>query len=145
MKKATLILLLTATFSFSQISKVAIATPESIGKIASFGKTFIECDKLNDEYTFTYHDHNYLQLDVYKSFSFKDENNAFDTLYSMIMNGFENKPEEAVFISIPNGIVKLEFLKTLGVTNFRFIHTENEVTGIGPWLTEKKLKKLFGK
>lgn len=145
MKKTTLILLLTTTMSIAQISIVDIEKPQSIGKIASFGKTFIECEKISNEYTFTYSDHTYLKIDVYKSFSFNNENDAFNTLYSMIMNGFKNKPEEDVFISIPNGIVKLEFLKSFGVTNFRFVHIENSVTGIGPWLTEKKLQRLFGK
>lgn len=140
--------LIITTVGYSQIKKIDVQEPELIGQIAPMGNLHIKCEKTGDTYTFTYSDVTYQHIDEYKSFSFKDVDNAFDNLYEMIIKGFEEGPEENTMIEIPDGFLWLDYTKSLGVVNFRFQHSpgsSGEITGYSIWLTKKKLNKLFGK
>ncbi len=135
------------TSAFSQIKQVKDVKPTTIGKIGSFGKISIDCTKLGDEYTFTYNNIKFQHIDDYKSFSFKDKDDAFNSLYEIIMKGLKDPPKEDIKLKLPNDIVYLHFIKSFGVANFQFIHHVNKsnVIGVSCWLTKKKVMRLFGK
>ncbi len=142
-----LVVVFITTSAFSQIKQVKDVKSATIGKIGSFGKISIDCTKLGDEYTFTYNDIKFQHIDDYKSFSFRDKDDAFNSLYEIIMKGLKNPPKEDIKLELPNDVVYLHFTKALGVANFQFIHHVNKgsVIGTSCWLTKKKVMKLFGK
>lgn len=144
----TLLVLLIATTTVAQISK--IETPERIliGLTKILGTPQITIEKSNDTYIFTYKDVNYQQLNEYKSFSFKDEDGAFESLYEMIVEGLKSPPKEDIMLELPNDIVWLHFSKSMGKPYVEFHHAVDkhvEVLGKSTWLNKKKLDKLFGK
>lgn len=147
-KLLTLIIILCVSFnSFSQIKKVKTEKSETIGKIAPMGQTHIECSKSGDTYTFIYSDIKFQQITDFKSFSFKDIDNAFDNLYQTIMDGMKNPPKEDIRLELPNDMIFLHFEKNLGVTSFQFLHCPGknpEIIGMSVYLTKKKVRKLFG-
>lgn len=134
--------------AFAQISKVETTKAEEIGKIAPMGQFIIDCQKRGDTYTFMYKDWKFQHLDEYKQFSFKDEDNAFENLYEMIMKGFEDMPEEDIMLEIPEGYLWLKFDKVMGVKQLSFGHSVDKsgsVIGYSRQLTKKNVEKLFGK
>lgn len=140
-KKITILLFLIVTLSgYSQISVSTKETPILIGKSSQ-----VTCEQIGNTYIFTYRDLKFTQLKEFKSFQFNEENEDFNKLYELMQAGLKTKPEENIVLELPNCTLKLEFLKSMGVGNVRFIHTENGITGISSWLTKKKLAKLFGK
>lgn len=149
MKKHLLLILAVAIshVGFAQLSVVDNPKPETIGKIAPMGKLHISCEKLNNTYTFTYSDVKFQQLTDYKTFSFKDIDDAFNKLYNTIMEGLANPPKEDLMLETPDGFIWLSYSKSMGVTNFRFGHSvqKTDVIGFSVWLTKKKVQKLFGK
>ena len=150
MKKLLLLISIVAMsqICFSQISVVKTPKSEIIGKIAPMGQLHISCEKIADTYNFIYFDTKFKQLAEFKSFSFKDEDNAFENLYSMIMEGLQNPPKEDILIELPDDMIWLSFTKVMGVSNFRFIHSVNkipDILGISIWMTKKKVQKVFGK
>ncbi|PJB11898.1 MAG: hypothetical protein CO119_09320 [Flavobacteriales bacterium CG_4_9_14_3_um_filter_40_17] len=140
-------ILLQVHFCFSQIKVIDYEQPELIGEIAPMGETHISCKKSGESYIFTYQDVKFEHIKAYKSFSFEDKEGSFDALYNIIMTGFEKIPDKDIMIEIPEGILFIKFIKTLGVTNVRFQHVyaNGEVSGFTIWLTRKKINKLFGK
>ena len=147
--KLLLIALLFSCNSFSQIKTVEIKEPLLIGAIATLGETHIDCTKIDNTYTFYYQDTKFNHLKNYKSFSFEDTDNAFESLYEMIMQGFENTPDKDVMIELPKSFVWLRYVKALGVVNFRFSSSVNKAAdtpiGFSIYMTKKKVSKLFGK
>lgn len=151
MKRIVLTLLIcsfVSLLSYSQIQKIETSKKEMIGKIAPMGALNIQCEKSDDVYIFMYRDVKYTQIVEFKSFVFKDIDNAFDGLYDMIMKGFKNPPKEDIMLELPDDIIWLNYTKAMGVVNFRFMHSpgkNSEVMGVSGWLTKKKVNKLFGK
>ena len=147
--KLLLIALLFSFNSFAQIQTVQNADIELIGKIALLGEVQIECTKIDNTYTFYYQDTKFQHLKNYKSFSFKDTDNAFESLYEMIMEGFENIPNKDVMIELPKSFVWLRYVKALGVVNFSFASSVGKSgdapIGFSVYMTKKKVSKLFGK
>ena len=150
MKKVLLMLMLIASSNFihSQISRVTEEQPILIGKAGGFiGKFDIKCEKYSRDstYVFTYRDINYRKLEVFKSFEFKDVDNAFNDFYKVLIDGFKKKPKEDIVFEIPEGYVKLHFVKAIGITNVNIASSKNGVSGVSGWLSKRKVKKLFGK
>lgn len=140
--------LLISSMSFGQIKKVETEPSELIGKIGSIGETWLKLEKSGDVYTFTYKDMKYTQLTDFKSFSFIDEDNAFEDLYNIILKGLDEVPSEPIMLEIPNGYLWLEFGKTLGKPFVTFSHSvgkSGDVIGKSTWMNRKKLDKVFGK
>ncbi len=121
-----------------------IDTPEviKIGEVSG-----IKITKQNNTYTITYENIKYQQITDLKRFSFVDTDNAFDNLYQMIINGFNENPKSDIMLELPNDIVWLHFVKYLGVVSFQFSQSVNktEVIAFSRYLTKKQVQKLFGK
>lgn len=147
-KRLLLFTILFSSISFAQIKTVEASNSELIGKVLNFGNVLIQCEKIEDKYTFAYQDAKFVQVIDYKSFSFEDTDNAFDNLYNEIMKGFINPPKDNILVELPKGFIWLSYTKAMGVVNFRFAHSETkggEVVGFSSWLTKKRVMKLFGK
>jgi hypothetical protein len=148
MKQITLLLIiLVSTFSFSQITKIETQKAELIGKIGALGEVWIKCEKKGDRYTFTYQDNKFKQLKEYKSFSFVDEDNAFENLYKIIMKGFEEIPKEDIMLELPNDVIFLNYSKNFDVISLKITHAINHSPDIRHtvYITKKEVKKIFGK
>lgn len=133
--------------SVSQIKKIEIDKPEEIGKISALGETYIKCEKVKDYYIFFYKDIQYPNISEYKSFVLKDENDNFNSLYSLLIEGFENFPEKDALLEVTDGVLLLNYAKALGKTKLQIFHTNNKSgqTGAITSLSKKDLIKLFGK
>ncbi len=141
-------MLFVGTVGFSQIKIIKPEEPILIGKVGAFGAPNFTCKKdvKNNTYIFTYIDLNFRKTDVYKSFKFKDIDNAFDNLYKLLMDGLKNKPKEDITIELAEGeYIKLHFVSAFGVVNVNISSYKNGVSGTSVWLTKRKVKKLFGK
>ena len=90
-------------FCLGQIKFVNSDESETIGKIAPIGQTLVECSRSGNIYTFTYKDVKYTTIDIYESFSFEDVNNAFDSLYDIIMKGLKEKRKNNIVVELPEG------------------------------------------
>jgi|AntRauTorckE5430_2_1112549.scaffolds.fasta_scaffold22483_2 hypothetical protein len=134
--------------AFAQISKVETTKAEEIGKIAPMGQFIIDCQKRGDTYTIMYKDWKFQHLDEYKQFSFKDEDDAFENLYQMIMDGFDNMPKEDIMLELPDGYLWLKFHKVMWVKQVSFGHSVDKsgsVIGYSRDLTKNNVQTLFGK
>ncbi|MDR7693200.1 hypothetical protein RIU14_00215 [Riemerella anatipestifer] len=145
------LLLLTALFSlsmaFSQIRKVDTNQCELIGKHDNFGTTFESIEKCGDIYVFYYLDAKFKHVDSRKHFSFKDEDGAFEYLYSEIKRGLKEQPKEDIMLELPDDYIFLKFTKSFGIRSVQIGHSIKgvNVQGISGWITEKQVDKLFGK
>ena len=140
MKKIFYLFILAFNVCFSQL-KVSEYKTEFIGKVQ-----FIECSKINDQINFTYNDHKFTQIDVYKNFQLSE--NDFNELYKIIINNFETVPNDPIKIETPKDILYLNYTKNLGVVSLQISHAVDknpELIGITRYLTKKQIIKLFGK
>lgn len=146
-KQITLLFIFCVGLVSAQMTEVKKTNTETIGKIAPMGQLHISIEKSPDTYIFTYADVKYQNFDVYQSFQISLSD--FDDLYNRIIKGYEELPEEPIQLQLEEGgYLFLEFQKTFGVRNFRFnqsLDESGQTLAVSIWITEKKLKKLFGK
>jgi hypothetical protein len=153
MKKILLALLILSCISgFAQIKQVENKKPTGteIGKIQPMGQpVHISIYKQDDIYVFTYKDSDFVTMDVYQSFMFKDIDNAYQSFYEMIMKGFEDMPEEEIKLELEHQFVWLKFSKRLGIKLVTFKSTESKTEGArvisSKEFNKKQIEKLFGK
>tara|TARA_R110002012_G_scaffold190633_1_gene358237 strand:+ start:37987 stop:38436 length:450 start_codon:yes stop_codon:yes gene_type:complete len=143
----TIGILLLANNMFAQLNVVEKEKKEEIGMIKNLFDPVMETYKRGDNYVIMYKDLQYTQISEWKSFSMNKE--SFDQLYDLIIQNWNNPPEENIMLDMgEDGFVRLDYAKALGITNVRFMHDpykSGDVLGFSMWLTEKKLKKLFDK
>lgn len=148
MKKIILAIILLFTINaHAQLEIVKTEKPIEIGKISNLGQLSIKCEKYGSEYIFTYQDIKFQQLLEYKSFALQNEQ-AFEDLYKLIEENWDNPPTEDIMIKLDHGYLWVRFVKAIGVTNVAFSHSvdENaEIIGFSGWLTKRRVDKLFGK
>lgn len=140
--RTTITILATLLFSigFAQIKTLDAAQIKTIGKVP-----FIELNQNNEDITFSYQDPSSNEK---RSFSFKNQNNDLENLYTTIINGFDNVPASDIALELPNDIVYLHFEKNMGVVSFQFKQSPSKDlsdTSKSVYLTKKKVLKLFGK
>ncbi len=148
MNKLFYLLILLSSFTFAQIKVVEPTKVELVGEIAPMKNLHIKIEKLpENEIRFTYVDVKFQTIDDYKTFTFKNEDNALDNLYKMITDGLANPPKEPIMLELPNSFLWLNFVKTMGVSNVQIGHSDSRtgVVGYSVWLTKRKADKLFGK
>ena len=115
------ILLLFSTITFAQIKTLKKASTVEIGRVGPLGKQNLWCERTADTYTFYYKDVKSPGMATVKSFSFKDIDNAFENLYSMIMDGFNEMPTDNTLVQLPKGMIWLHYEKVVGATSFQFL------------------------
>lgn len=148
--KITFLLLFVSAVSFAQI-KVKEASEdkqEVIGELKTFGEVQFFMTKSENMYIMSFKDINFTKLLQYETFTFNDVDNAFESLYKLIIDGFESKPDEPIVLELPEGDLEIHFPKLMGIVNVQFKFTKKSnpsYTAVSGGLTEKKVMKLFGK
>ncbi len=145
MKKITTIcILFFSIICFSQIKVVEIVPIENLGRVNNF-----RIQKIGTEYSIYFmgikgEDD---ELTTMKKFSFKNINNDYATLYTMILNGFTSNPLKDTKLELPNNYVWLHYGVELNKITFQFmLFTKESVpSGISETLTKEEVMKLFQK
>jgi len=155
MKKIILFLALTlttTTATFAQFKKAEQKETTKfteIGKIQPLGQPVqMECKKTeNDIYAFTYRDAAYKTLDQYEHFLIKDVDNAFDSLFNAIVEGFETKPKEPIVLETDNQYIYIQFVQNFGtlVSLGSSDKADGARKSYSATFTKKQIEKLFGK
>ncbi len=149
MKKLTLLFLFLGIAANAQIKKIETTKAEEIGKITPGGVWAMSCEKRGNTYYFEYKDATYQHITEHKTFKIEDIDNAFESLYGIVMQGFEDMPEEAIMLEFPDGFLWLRYEKFLGAPILRFGHatskSEYATIGFSGQFTKKQIQKLFGK
>lgn len=150
MSKILLFVILCCT-SFAN-AQIKVIDCDKIGVVKALMTTAIEMKKCNIEgntqYIIHYRDITEQHIGEWNAFAFLDIDNAFENLYNMIMDGFENPPKEDIGIDLPDCRIYLHFEKNMGITSFQFLHfptPSSKIIGQSTYLTKRQVKKLFGK
>jgi hypothetical protein len=106
MKKIiTLAVLLFSFVSFAQIKVLETVPVERLGKV---NNNYIQ--KIGDEYTVYYTSiQNDDDSSSLRKFSFKNLNNDYASLYTIIMNGFTASPLYDIKLELPNNYIWLHY------------------------------------
>ncbi|MBS7253241.1 hypothetical protein [Flavobacterium branchiicola] len=106
MKKfITIAVLLFSFVSFAQIKVLETVPVEKLGKV---NNNYIQ--KIGDEYTVYYTSiQNDDDSSPLRKFSFKNINNDYASLYSIIMNGFGASPLYDIKLELPNNYIWLHY------------------------------------
>lgn len=149
MKKITLFLLfMISAISSAQLKRIEKAPNENdlIGKVSVAGNFAMKIEKLGDTYYFTYRDVNFKHIYETKEFKLQDIDNAFESLYAILVDGFESMPKESIELEFPDGMLSLQYTKVFGISSVCFYHTDkNGITGYTMEINRKQIDKLFGK
>ncbi|MCF6280439.1 MAG: hypothetical protein L3J14_08845 [Flavobacteriaceae bacterium] len=117
---------------------------QEIGKVTT-GNHSVSLLKSNNSYICMYSDINSESAKtIDKSFYFPNK----ETIYNIIMYGFENKNNRQIFVQTNEStIIKFEYKRIKGQLLLRINHNnlENNVIGSSTYLTKKQIKKLFGR
>jgi|TARA_Y100000385_G_scaffold282351_1_gene336630 hypothetical protein len=166
MRKILLILIFIPFIGKGQIKMIenTSSTQEIVGKLenALGVMKIFKYNKLSSIfYNVSFKNMKYMELNDYTEFTFEETSNDFESLYSMIIDGFnfENKGvlyEHALNYKIYNEIIldigkgRRVYLmygkKGLAPIAFKFLYKdENGIEGWSQWLRLKQINKLFGK
>lgn len=145
MKKVVAIaILLISSVGFSQIKVVETVPVERLGRI----NNSFYVQKIGDEFTFFYTtqvaDDDEAAL---KSFTFKNVDNAYQSLYSIISNGFNANPLNDIKLELPNTFVWLHYIVSSDKTTVQFMVTNkaSSTTNVSEPLSKEQIEKLFQK
>lgn len=128
----------------SQIKVLEVKTIEKLGKI---GSNDIYVQKEGNEYTIFYKNMDNENGNGYRNFSFKDLENDYENLYTIIVNGFNAGTLQDIKLELPNDYVWLHYTRSGPKVSVQFM-TSNKVTdvsGISDYIDMPSLNKLFGK
>lgn len=133
--------------AYSQIQRVELMKCERIG-FASQGAFDIINEKCSDgNYKFSFRDMSYMKITVGSEFKFKDIDGAYDNLFTSIIQGFETRPKDGIAFELPNEIVLIKYMSSLGIKGVAFF-VKNKNTGIeshSNYFLKNQIYKLFGK
>ncbi|RXG21253.1 hypothetical protein [Leeuwenhoekiella marinoflava] len=148
MKAFNLFIFLLPLLSFSQIKVLDHSKAELIGEIEQMGISTFKCLKVDSIYTIEFYNNKDKDIISYASFSFKNENDAFNQIYNLIIAGLEKKQSSETVLEAGNGKIKLEFIKNVMGSYFRLAQFNKEGTDIKAYsltMNKKQVEKLFGK
>ena len=146
----TLLLLVVSTTTFSQIKKIEANTETiEIGKITPGGIKTIYSEKVNDEYYLIhYKDAKYTKIDEWKSFTINNEQD-FNDFFDLIIEGFNDIPNDAIMLDTPNGFIWLSYIKVFGKPyariGFSTSNTQYANVGFSNQYNERQIRRLFAK
>ena len=145
MKKIIAIaVLFISTVGFSQIKVLETVPVEKLGRVNN--NFYVQ--KIGDEFTFFY---TTVQSDddesSLKAFTFKNVDNAYQSLYGIISKGFTASPLNDVKLELPNNFVWLHYIASSDKTTVQFMVTSKEAgsTHISEPLSKEQVEKLFQK
>lgn len=145
MKKIIAIaILLISSVGFGQIKVLETVPVEKLGRVNN--NFYVQ--KIGDEFTFFYTTQ---QSDdeeaALKNFTFKNVDNAYQSLYSIISKGFTASPLNDVKLELPNNYVWLHYIANSDKTTVQFMVSSKEAgsTHISEPLSKEQVEKLFQK
>jgi hypothetical protein len=145
MKKVIAIaILFMSSLGYSQIKVVETIPVEKLGRVNN--NFYVQ--KIGDEYTVFY---TTVQSDdeeaVLKNFTFKNVDNAYQSLYSIITGGFTASPLNDVKLELPNNFVWLHYIVSSDKTTVQFMVSNKEAssTNVSEPLSKEQVEKLFQK
>lgn len=155
MKKLFLALLLCiSTASFSQIKLIKTTKTEVLSRI---GLVYIEQVDEGKSFIVNYSNMN-APIIEYKKFKFNNTDNAFNTLYQIIMQGFEEVPRDPYKLQAGEDIIYLKYTKIDGNVLMQIqqfvesdniesenVDDDNKEMAVSKHLTQDDIKLLFKK
>ena len=148
MKKIVVIAFLLFSYvGFSQIKVIETVPIEKIGRIGENGTSDIYIQKEGNEYTISFKNTEDVDNSSVK-FNFKDLSGDFESLYTIISNGYNATPVADIKLDLPNDIVWLHYTKSLQKLVTMQFMSKNKVTtatGISASMTKAEINSLFGK
>lgn len=145
MKKVIAIaVLFISAIGFSQIKVLETVPVEKLGRV----NNSFYVQKIGDEFTFFY---TTVQSDddepSLKAFTFKNVDNAYQSLYGIITKGFTASPLNDVKLELPNNFVWLHYIASSDKTMVQFMVSSKEAgsTHISEPLSKEQVDKLFQK
>jgi hypothetical protein len=146
MKKVIAIaVLFISAVGFSQIKVVETVPVEKLGRV----NNSFYVQKIGDDFTFFYttvpsEDGGEAAL---KAFTFKNVDNAYQSLYKIITGGFTASPLNDVKLELPNHFVWLHYIASSDKTTVQFMVSNKEAgsTNISEPLSKEQVDKLFQK
>lgn len=139
---------LISTNCLSQIKVSEIPKEVEIGKAVYFGKRIITCYKIEslNSYAFSYKNAKYKMLEEWESFAFKDTDNAFESLYNLIIQELDNGSNKDIDVQLPDDSIILQFSsKNGGGVTIRHNIDNSGVYGRSYELSRTQIQRLFGK
>lgn len=134
--------LFVSTIGFSQIKVIETVPVEKLGRV----NNSFYVQKIGDEFTFFY---TTVQTEdaepALKAFTFKNVDNAYQSLYSIISKGFSTSPLNDVKLELPNNFVWLHYIASSDKTTVQFMVSSKEsgTTHISEPLSKEQVEKLF--
>ena len=146
MKKIiTIAVLLFSVVTFGQIKVLQTVPIEKLGRVNS--NFYIQ--KMGDEYTVYYASmQNEEEAASVKKFTLKDVDNAYNSLHTIITNGFSASPLSDIKLELPNNYVWLHYnVGGPGKVTVQFMVSSKEgvSNNISEPLTPEQVDKLFQK
>ena len=146
MKKIiTIAVLLFSVVTFGQIKVLQTVPIEKLGRVNS--NFYIQ--KMGDEYTVYYASmQNEEEAASVKKFTFKDVDNAYNSLHTIITNGFSASPLSDIKLELPNNYVWLHYnVGGPGKVTVQFMVSSKQgvSNNISEPLTPEQVDKLFQK
>lgn len=145
-KSITIAIMFFSLMSFAQIKVLETVPVVKLGYL----KSNFYIQKVGDEVTVYY---NSIQNDddkssAMKKFSFRDLDNAYNSLYSIIQNGFAGSPLNDIKLELPNHFVWLHYNNANPnklTVQFMVSNKEGEAANVSEPLTINDVAKLFQK
>jgi hypothetical protein len=143
-KVVTIAVLLISFIGFSQIKVVETVPVEKLGRI----NNDFYVQKIGDEYTFFFKTINIDDEEAtLKNFTFKNVDNAYQSLYGIITNGFSANTLNDIKLELPNNFVWLHYIVSSEKTTVQFMVSNKSanVTHVSEQLSKEQVDKLFQK
>jgi hypothetical protein len=145
MKKIIAIaVLFISAVGFSQIKVIETVPVEKLGRV----NNSFYVQKIGDDFTFFYttvasED----EESGLKAFTFKNVDNAYQSLYKIISGGFGASPLNDVKLELPNNYVWLHYVASSDKTTVQFMVSNKDATSThtSEPLSKEQVEKLFQK
>jgi len=145
MKKIIAIaVLFISSIGFSQIKVIETVPVEKLGRV----NNSFYVQKIWDDFTFFYTTFKSEDGEAaLKAFTFKNVDNAYQSLYKIITGGFSASPLNDVKLELPNNYVWLHYIASSDKTTVQFMVSSKEAssTHISEPLSKEQVEKLFQK
>ena len=145
MKKIIAIaVLFISSIGFSQIKVIETVPVEKLGRV----NNSFYVQKIGDDFTFFYTTVQSEEEEAaLKAFTFKNVDNAYQSLYKIIAGGFGASPLNDVKLELPNNYVWVHYVASSDKTTVQFMVSNKEggTTSISEPLSKEQIEKLFQK
>lgn len=129
---------------FSQIKIIETVPVEKLGRV----NNSFYVQKIGDDFTFFYTTVPTEDSEAgLKAFTFKNVDNAYQSLYKIITGGFTANPLNDVKLELPNNYVWVHYVASSDKTTVQFMVSNKEggTTSISEPLSKEQIEKLFQK